>query len=169
MFKSSQLQLSNNFKTSIATRVLSQLGFLLPRQYSMTKKQVGVERVIDLHLHIVVYYWRKSGQAGTWRQGLMQRPWWSSAYWLAPHDIVSLLSYRNQDHQSRDGIIHDGLALVHQSLMPYRPAYDPSEKWKHFFFRFPPLRSFYLVSSWHKSVQHRSISGILTPVIWLND
>jgi hypothetical protein len=28
------------------------------------------------------------------RQGLMQRPWVGAAFWLAPHGLLSLLSYR---------------------------------------------------------------------------
>jgi hypothetical protein len=34
----------------------------------------------------------------TWRQELMQRPWRGAAFWLAPHGLLSLLSYRIQDH-----------------------------------------------------------------------
>jgi hypothetical protein len=40
----------------------------------------------------------------------MQRPWRAAAYLLAPHCLLSLLSYRTQDHQPRDGTIHNGLA-----------------------------------------------------------
>ena len=39
----------------------------------------------------------------------MQRPWRDPAYWLASHDLASLLSYRTQDHQVRDGTTHNGL------------------------------------------------------------
>jgi hypothetical protein len=40
----------------------------------------------------------------------MQRPWRRAAYyWLAPHGLLSLLSYRTQDHQPRDGPTHNGL------------------------------------------------------------
>ena len=49
-----------------------------------------------------------SSRAETWRQGLMQRPWKGAAYWLAPHGLLSLLSYRTQDHQPRDGTTHNG-------------------------------------------------------------
>ena len=45
-------------------------------------------------------------QAG---QELMQRPWKGAAYWLAHHGLLSLLSYRTQNHQPRDGITHHGL------------------------------------------------------------
>ena len=32
-----------------------------------------------------------------------------AAYWLAPHGLLSLLFYRTQDHQPRDGPTHNGL------------------------------------------------------------
>jgi hypothetical protein len=40
----------------------------------------------------------------------MQRPWRGAAYWLASPDLLSLLSYRTQDYQARDGTTHHGLA-----------------------------------------------------------
>jgi hypothetical protein len=39
----------------------------------------------------------------------MQRPWRSAAYWLAPHDLILLLSYRTLNHQPRDCPTHSGL------------------------------------------------------------
>ena len=39
----------------------------------------------------------------------MQRPWREAAYWLASHGLLSLLSYRTQDHQPKDGTTHHGL------------------------------------------------------------
>jgi hypothetical protein len=48
-----------------------------------------------------VYFQRKPGQdlkAETQRQELMQRPWRNAAYCLAPHGLLSLLSYIIQDH-----------------------------------------------------------------------
>ena len=39
----------------------------------------------------------------------MQRPWRGAAYWLTPHGLLSLPSYRTQDFQPRDGTIHNGL------------------------------------------------------------
>jgi hypothetical protein len=38
----------------------------------------------------------------------MQRPWRDAAHWLAPHGLLSLLSYRTQEHQPRDGPTHSG-------------------------------------------------------------
>ena len=34
-----------------------------------------------------------------------------AAYWLASPDLLSLLSYRTQDYQPRDGPTHSGLGL----------------------------------------------------------
>jgi hypothetical protein len=43
------------------------------------KSKLGSKGLFDLHSHLIVHHWRKSGQdssrAGTWRQELMQRPW----------------------------------------------------------------------------------------------
>ena len=58
----------------------------------------------------------------------MQRPQRNAASWLAPHGLLSLLSYRTQEHQPRgDGTTKDGLDL-HQSPVkeiPYRLVYSP--------------------------------------------
>ena len=54
----------------------------------------------------------KSGQElwwGTWRQALMERPWRNPAYWLAPHGLLSLLSYTIQGH-----LLNSGITLQHQ-------------------------------------------------------
>ena len=39
----------------------------------------------------------------------MQKPWRGAAYCLAPHDLLSLFSYRIQDHQPRGDTIYHGL------------------------------------------------------------
>jgi hypothetical protein len=52
---------------------------------------------------------RSSNRAGAWRQELMQRPWKSAGYWGAPHGLLSLLSYTNQD-QPRCIPTHNGLS-----------------------------------------------------------
>jgi hypothetical protein len=52
-----------------------------------------------------------SHRAGTWRQELRQRPWRDAAYWIASPSLLSLLSYRTQDYQPRDGTTTMGLAL----------------------------------------------------------
>ena len=52
---------------------------------------------------------RNSSKAGTWSQGLMQEPQVGTTYWLVPQDLLSLPSYRTQDHQPRGGTTHNGL------------------------------------------------------------
>ena len=42
---------------------------------------------------------------------MMQKLWKGSAYWLASHGLLSLLSYRNQDEQPRDGTTYKELDL----------------------------------------------------------
>jgi hypothetical protein len=74
----------------------------------MTKKQVGEERVYLTYTSTLLFITkgsqvRNSHRAGTWKQELMQRPWRDAAYWLASPGLLSLLSYRTQDSQPRDG------------------------------------------------------------------
>jgi hypothetical protein len=40
------------------------------------------------------------------KQELMQRPWRDVLYWLASPGLLSLLSYRTQDYQPRNGTTH---------------------------------------------------------------
>jgi hypothetical protein len=42
------------------------------------------------------------------KQELIQRPWRDVPYWLASPGLLSLLSYRTQDYQHRDGNTHKG-------------------------------------------------------------
>jgi hypothetical protein len=42
------------------------------------------------------------------KQELMQRPWRDVLYRLASPVLLSLLSYRTQDYQARDGPTHKG-------------------------------------------------------------
>jgi hypothetical protein len=54
----------------------------------------------------------------------------SAAYWLASCGFLSLLSYRSQDYQPKDGITHNGLgsspSTTHKK-MPYSQIL-----WRHF-------------------------------------
>ena len=75
-------------------------------------KQLGKEKVISgwcLPYITEGSQDRNSNKAGTWRQELMERPWRNAAYWLAPHGLLSLLSYSTQDHQPRSGTAHSAL------------------------------------------------------------
>jgi hypothetical protein len=42
------------------------------------------------------------------KQERMQRPWRDVTYWLAYPGLFSLLSYRTQDYQPRNGPTHKG-------------------------------------------------------------
>jgi hypothetical protein len=75
----------------------------------MNKKKVGEERIYSAYPFTEASQDRNSSRAGTWRQELMQRLWRVTAYWLAPHGLLSLLSYRTKDHQPRDGTTHNEL------------------------------------------------------------
>jgi hypothetical protein len=61
----------------------------------MTKKQVGEERMYSVYTSISLFisggsqHWN-SNRTGTWRQELRQKPWWSTAYCLAPHGLCNL-------------------------------------------------------------------------------
>ena len=70
----------------------------------MTKKQVGGGK--DLFgLHFQIHHWRKSGQelkqGWNLKSGADAEAMESAAYWLASHGLLSLLSYRTQNHQLR--------------------------------------------------------------------
>jgi hypothetical protein len=86
----------------------------------------------------------------------MQKPWRDVLYWLASPGLLSLLSYRTQDYQPRDGPTHKG---------PF-PPWSLIEKmayiwisWRHFL----NWSSFLCVitpavSSWHKTSQYSNSS-----------
>jgi hypothetical protein len=44
------------------------------------------------------------------KQELMQRPWRDVIYWLASPGLLSLLSYRTEDYQPRNGTTHKGIS-----------------------------------------------------------
>jgi hypothetical protein len=81
----------------------------------MTMKQVGEERVYSAYtyFHIAVHHQRKSGlelsQARNLEAGADAEAMEGAAYWLASPASLSLLSYRTQDYQPRDGTTHNGL------------------------------------------------------------
>jgi hypothetical protein len=76
----------------------------------MTKKQLGRKGFIQLTFPHCCYHQRKSGLElkQVRKQELMQKPWRDVLYWLASPGLLSLLSYRTQDYQPRDGPTHKG-------------------------------------------------------------
>jgi len=59
------------------------------------------------------YHWRKSGQdlkqGRNLEAGAGAEATEGAAYWLAPHGLPCLISYRTQDHQLRDSTICKGM------------------------------------------------------------
>jgi hypothetical protein len=74
----------------------------------MTKKQLGRKGFIGLTLPYCCSSPRKSGLElkQVRKQELMQKPWRDVPYWLASPGLLSLISYRTQDNQPRDGTTH---------------------------------------------------------------
>ena len=77
----------------------------------MAKQQVGEERVYSAYTsRLLFHHQRKSGQelkqGRNLEVGADQRPWKGAAFWLVYHGLLSLLSYRAQDQQQRDGIMY---------------------------------------------------------------
>jgi len=72
----------------------------------MTKKQVREESVYSAYTSTLLFL-TKGRQ--DWKQELMQRPRRDVTYWLASPGLLSLLSYRTEDYQPRDGTTHNGL------------------------------------------------------------
>jgi hypothetical protein len=73
----------------------------------MTKKQVRVKRgLFSLHIPHLCSSGLELKQVR--KQELMQRPWRDVTYWLASPGLPSLLSYRTQDYQLRNGTNHKG-------------------------------------------------------------
>ena len=76
---------------------------------TMTKATWGRKSLFGLHFQITAHHQRKSGQevkqGRNWEEGAMD----SAVYWLTSYGLLSLLSYRTQDHQPRHGTIHHAL------------------------------------------------------------
>lgn len=67
----------------------------------MSKKQVVGGRVYCWNYTFIIE--GSQDTAESWRQELMLRPWRGDAYWFASHGLLSLLSYRSQIHQPKNG------------------------------------------------------------------
>ena len=96
------------------------------------QKQLGEERVYVPHSSFIQQFVTKSNEGrnwswtGTWRQELMWRPQRSAAYWLAPNDLLCLLT---ELRTVSPGIEPPTMswALPHQSIIKKMPHRLPSE------------------------------------------
>jgi hypothetical protein len=83
----------------------------------MTKKQVGEERVclFSLHFHTAVHHQKKSGleltQSRNLEAGVDAEAMEGCSLLASFPGLLSLLSYRTQDYQPRDGTTHKGAFL----------------------------------------------------------
>jgi hypothetical protein len=76
----------------------------------MTKKQVGDERVYSAYTSILLFITKevRTGTQAGQEAGADAESWRDVLYWLASFGLLSLLSYRTQDYQPRDGSTHEG-------------------------------------------------------------
>jgi hypothetical protein len=78
----------------------------IPAQTSGPRSKLGRKGFIQLTLPYCCSSPRKPVKQVR-KQELMQRPWRDVTYWLASPGLLSLLSYRTQDYQLRDGTTHN--------------------------------------------------------------
>jgi hypothetical protein len=74
----------------------------------MTKKQIGEESIYLAYTSMLLFITKGLELKQVRKQELMQKPWRDVLYWLASPGLLSLLSYRTQDYQPRDGPTHEG-------------------------------------------------------------
>jgi hypothetical protein len=84
--------------------------FLFLHRHHDQEASWGGKGLFSLHFHIAFHHQRKSGLElkQVRKQELIQRLWRDVTYWLASPGFLSLLSYRTQDYQPRDGTTHKG-------------------------------------------------------------
>lgn len=97
----------------------SRFAFYCNHRYH-DKTQLEEKGLLDLE--VKVHDLGKPGQklkAGSWMQKWKQRPWRSTTYWFAFHDLLSSTS---QDHLPRGITAHSGLApptsIISQKKIP---------------------------------------------------
>ena len=76
----------------------------------MTKQQIAEDRIYSAYISTLLFITKEVKQVR--KQELIQRPWRNATYWLASHGLLSLLSYRTEGYQTRDGTTHTGLSPI---------------------------------------------------------
>lgn len=136
------------------------------------QNQLGEEWVYFIfHFQVIVCHReiqnRESRRLGTWRQELKHKPWRNIFYWLAPHVLLSLLSYITQDLLWINGTCPMWWGLPNRSLIkknPHRLAHSPT--WKVHFLS-EVLSSQMAVASvkFTNSYQDTSLIAIPSPIL----
>jgi hypothetical protein len=75
----------------------------------MTKKQVGEERVYSAYTSTLLLIIEGSQDRNSEQETGARRSWYKSHGGLLLTGLLSLLSYRTQDHQPRDDTTHNRL------------------------------------------------------------
>ena len=91
--------------------MLSWLGFLFLHKHHDQEASWGGKGLFSLHFHTAVHCQRKLGLElkQVRKQELIDAEAMEDVtYWLATPALLSLLSYRTQDYQPRDGPTHKG-------------------------------------------------------------
>lgn len=77
----------------------------------MTESKLERKRFVFSPTILRAYSITRGSQGRNWEQKLKQTPWQSTAYWLAPHGSLSLLSCTTQDHPQWAVTSHIGQAF----------------------------------------------------------
>ena len=89
--------------------VLVKISIALTKHHDQKARCVGGV-YFSLYFHIAAHHWKKAGQESKQGRNLEEETdaeaHGGAAYWLASPDLLSLLSYRTQDHQPRDCTTH---------------------------------------------------------------
>jgi hypothetical protein len=78
----------------------------------MTKRQDGEEKVYSAYISTLLFITKGSQDRNSEKELRADAETTeSAAYWLAPRGLLSLLSYRTQDHEARSDTTHHELGL----------------------------------------------------------
>lgn len=128
--------------------------------YNHDQKQLGEERDYFTLQFTVSPSINQGSQHRALEQELKQRPRRSTAYWLAPRELLSLFSYDSQNHQpkgSRDHREVDPPTLINNvyNRFVHKPIW-----WEHLLNWGPSSQVTPAVSSWHKLIRTVKVASL---------
>jgi hypothetical protein len=112
LWKNSQCSYLLNHLSNPFPSVLSRVSIVKTQWPKINPRRKGL---LGLHVHTISHHRRTPGQQVRQRRNLESGAdapldhGGHTAYWLASHGLLSLLSYRTQSHQHRDGTTHNRL------------------------------------------------------------